>query len=419
MEDKTTFQQIIVGAGWSGLTAGIYSNRSPMILESAPAAGGRARSLKHEDDLDNGQHIAIGAYHKLLATMRKIGIDPDSAFDIRQFKLKFIEGLELTLNNKPIYRLSNILRFLRNKTMSLSEKYLLIKLVYRLFKLSLLRNFDKYNDSLKDFLQGYDARFLHKFILPVTLATMNVDIKNCSLEIFHRLCVESFCKKDHMQLLLPKKDLSKIFVQPAVNYIERQGGRLKYNTRVQKITKVGEHFVLQCKEQTLTAKSVIFALPPWSLSKIEGIDSFLQVDLKHFQPQPITTIYIKFNKHINISAMQGSIDLNSQWFFNRKFCGHPDCLSIVISNNYNNFMGLSKEEKRTLILKELSFINDAQLEILDLKIITEKKATFLPTPNIEKIRSQVCSIEPNIKFIGDWSNTKLPATLEGAIRSAM
>jgi uncharacterized protein with NAD-binding domain and iron-sulfur cluster len=55
--------------------------------------------------------------------------------------------------------------------------------------------------------------------------------------------------------------------------------------------------------------------------------------------------------------------------------------------------------------------------VLNWTIIKEKRATFIPTPEIEAIRKHISSPFENLFLAGDWTNTSLPATIEGAVLS--
>ncbi len=57
------------------------------------------------------------------------------------------------------------------------------------------------------------------------------------------------------------------------------------------------------------------------------------------------------------------------------------------------------------------------VEVKSFKVIKEKKATFKSTPKSDKARNEVKSALKNLLFVGDWTNTKLPGTIEGAILS--
>jgi uncharacterized protein with NAD-binding domain and iron-sulfur cluster len=50
-------------------------------------------------------------------------------------------------------------------------------------------------------------------------------------------------------------------------------------------------------------------------------------------------------------------------------------------------------------------------------VIKEKRATFTPSPGLEKFRPSVRTAYKNLFLAGDWTATGLPATIEGAILS--
>ena len=49
------------------------------VYESGPVVGGRARRVSSQGhELDNGQHIFVGAYTELFRLMRVVGVPPDA-----------------------------------------------------------------------------------------------------------------------------------------------------------------------------------------------------------------------------------------------------------------------------------------------------------------------------------------------------
>ncbi len=51
------------------------------------------------------------------------------------------------------------------------------------------------------------------------------------------------------------------------------------------------------------------------------------------------------------------------------------------------------------------------------RIVKEKRATFAQTPDAEAQRPKTASAYRNLFIAGDWTDTGLPATIEGAVRS--
>ena len=57
----------VIGAGWAGLAAALSlqdRGANVTVFEAAPLPGGRARGVDdiHMGNIDNGQHLMLGAY---------------------------------------------------------------------------------------------------------------------------------------------------------------------------------------------------------------------------------------------------------------------------------------------------------------------------------------------------------------------
>ena len=74
----------VIGGGWAGLAAAVEATSAGhhvTLFEMAPQLGGRARRVNVDGfELDNGQHILIGAYTETLGLMRRVGVDTAQAF---------------------------------------------------------------------------------------------------------------------------------------------------------------------------------------------------------------------------------------------------------------------------------------------------------------------------------------------------
>src|SRR2546428_10062570 len=89
----------IIGAGWAGLAAAVTLAERGVrvtVFEASRSLGGRARRVSIDGvDLDNGQHILIGAYRETLRMMRRGGTDPDEPPLPRPPELRFSDGFHL------------------------------------------------------------------------------------------------------------------------------------------------------------------------------------------------------------------------------------------------------------------------------------------------------------------------------------
>ncbi|MFM8179965.1 MAG: NAD(P)-binding protein, partial [Candidatus Kapaibacterium sp.] len=72
---------VIIGAGMAGISAAIACVRAgatPVVVETKGYVGGRSRSFidaKTGELVDNGQHLLMGCYHRILDLVRTLGTD--------------------------------------------------------------------------------------------------------------------------------------------------------------------------------------------------------------------------------------------------------------------------------------------------------------------------------------------------------
>ena len=117
-------QPIVIGGGWSGLAATVRlaeAGQKPILFEAAKQLGGRARSVKWQDiEIDNGQHLMIGAYQNMLDLLHRIGIDEKNVFQRKALDLQILDPkfspLHLAAHPKALFKhwLAGIMAFFAN-----------------------------------------------------------------------------------------------------------------------------------------------------------------------------------------------------------------------------------------------------------------------------------------------------------------
>ena len=94
----------IVGAGYAGMAAAVTLAERGVpvaVFESGPVPGGRARRVVSKGtELDNGQHILVGAYSELLRMMRKVGVGDEALLRL-PLDLRYASGFRLRARTLP------------------------------------------------------------------------------------------------------------------------------------------------------------------------------------------------------------------------------------------------------------------------------------------------------------------------------
>ena len=109
--------------------------------------------------------------------------------------------------------------------------------------------------------------------------------------------------------------------------------------------------------------------------------------------------------------MLGVIGGTAEWIFT-----HPDRISVTVSHADRLADGDREALARTFWADICAALHiDAPLPTW--QIVKEKRATFAATPEQDALRPGIRTRWRNLFLAGDWVQTGLPATIEGALRS--
>jgi predicted NAD/FAD-binding protein len=80
--DAAPARVAVVGGGWAGCAAAVTlaaAGHLVTLIEHAPTLGGRARRVvQHGIEVDNGQHVLLGAYRQTLALLADVHRPPEA-----------------------------------------------------------------------------------------------------------------------------------------------------------------------------------------------------------------------------------------------------------------------------------------------------------------------------------------------------
>ncbi len=420
---------IVVGAGLAGMSAALYLAERGVIVELVEAhayIGGRARSFQDEQSgewIDNGQHLLMGCYTNVLHLIDALGTN-DALREQSSLRVVFRER-----GSAPTVFGSNYLGGqlgAAEALMGLSGVSLIAKLKAVALMLRLqLGTRAKPHESARDFLErfGQDSRLIERFWEPLILATLNADSSKVSASLLVEVLRRSILAGGrNASLLIPRKGLSDLF-EGFEQRLASLGGHLRLRCELSELIYRGNTFVAlgTRDEQEIRADAVILAIPPRALKRV-GID----IPLQH---SPIVSVYLWFDRDFVREDFCALLGTTTQWVFNRRqLCTctaeqkerYPGHLSLTISAA----SALAEQSAERIVehcvqeLREV-FSEAAAAKLLHSKVIKERFATVLCSPENERLRPSVYTDVPNRFLAGDWTNTGLPATLEGAAQSGI
>ena len=230
-----------------------------------------------------------------------------------------------------------------------------------------------------------------------------------------------FSHRRNSRIVLPVVPLSRLFADNAETYIRQNGGSIEKGIAVSALL-TGNNSVSGVKlkdGRVFRGDYYISAVPYYSVQRLFAGTGFSGTAL---QPSPIISIHLLFNKPLTEQTFAALLNSPIQWVFNKekifRNASYRGLLSLVISGAHR-YIDVPSEKLVELALRELKkvFPDSSSVKLLCCKVIKERHATFSPQPGVDKFRpSQMTEIK-NLFLAGDWTDTGLPATIEGAVLS--
>ncbi len=411
---------IIIGGGFAGLSAAVHlTNKSKKIelIEASQKLGGRAYSLTDKSTntiIDNGQHIMMGCYRETLNFFEMIGATENLIFQ-EKLKVDFLQSyfrlvpLEVSSKIYPINLLTGLLRY---KAISLKERMILLKFFLMLL-LSSDRDLSKM--TIFDWLnqEKQNEKIRKSFWEILAVGALNTSVYKASAKVFKDILEEIFFRGNKAAtIILPKAGLTETYCNAAARYIQDRRSEISLGEQVNKLISEGNRIkVIETNKRVIKDfKYVISAIPYYNLKKILPSGKIIPDPGLEYSSILTVHIWLKENKLDN--TFYGLIDSDIHWIFN-----HGTHLTLVRSDA-NELIEKSKEEIFEIVKKELyKYCFIEKENIIDYRIIKEKRSTFIPSNEILYKRPGTETKFSNLLLAGDWINTGLPSTIESAVKS--
>lgn len=420
----------VIGAGWAGLSAAFYLDRAGhrvTVFEAARTLGGRARrvhSPRLDSDIDNGQHILLGAYSETLKLIGLLGLDQASVLHAEPLALRSADGsfmLRTPALPAPLHLPAAVLTA---NGLSWREKLLLIKAMMRLRRQHWTVDAQA---TVGDWLaqERQSERAIGRFWRPLCLAALNTSIEQAGAQLLATVLRDSLGgSKLASQVLIPRVDLSQLWPEHLPPSIAIRPG-----TAVRRLVSDAVHVAID--DETFDA-AIVATSPPSALrllrhtSLTAAQEEFL-APLADFEYRPIATLTLKLAHHWNLPQAMLMLDdapekLHfGQWLFERRLFAQdqqlPPMLSIVVSNAGQLANHPPHEVVDAMIeqVRAQTRHHSPMPQVTGHELIVEKRATFAALPAMR--RPTNATPWPRIWLAGDWTDTGYPAVLEGAVRS--
>lgn len=426
----------VVGGGLSGLAASVQlalAGARVVLIEQANKLGGRAYSYidrKTGDVVDNGQHVLVGAYRCTLQYLKTIGTRELLTLP-EDFHLHFHHPEKgfttLTFDSIPA---GAALAFLRYTSLSVNDR---LKLLYAGWQVR--ESNDQHEQTLRRLTvsqwlgtlrQSVEVR--RSFWYPLAISIMNELPDKASAYLFVRSLRHTFFSDNaNAKILLPRVGQTELYVGGAMKIFAQRKTKVLLNTEARSLSfnKGNVTGLVLKNRRRIRAATVVAAVPYYTLPRLlpDAILGQLRLRPERFTSSPIISVHLWFDRPIMDRDFIGLIDRRVQWVFNRRNIMRErdkpeNYVSAIISGGYE-YVDLSKEELVKMAVHDLAtaYPSARRARLTHSVVIKEKRATFSPTNEIEPYRPPQRTSVENLFLAGDWTDTGLPPTIEGAIMS--
>ncbi len=432
----------IVGGGWAGCAAAVtlaQAGRPVTLFEQAATLGGRARRVAVGGaNVDNGQHLLIGAYrqtldliaavhgagragallHRLPLTLAPFGSTPRGSVAMRAWRAP-----------APLHLAAGIAAA---RGLSVRERIALVGAFRRLaragFRTPPLQ-------TVAQCFAGTPARAMDGLWSPLCLAALNTAPERASAQVFANVLREAFAgNAAASDFLIPATDLSALFPDAAARFVAARGGEMRSGTAVRGLRHSSTGVTLHTNRGEEHFGSVIVAVGPHQLAALVGdaaddraagapwADALQQV--RAFAYESITTAWLAYPAPVPLPAPISRLDdAPGQWVFERSGAlaggdprGARSLLAVVISAG-GAHDALDHATLAAQIDAQLRRLAPALPPLAWARVIAERRATYACTPALP--RPAAGRIAPGLHLAGDYTAGPLPPTLEAATRSGV
>jgi squalene-associated FAD-dependent desaturase len=433
---------VVIGAGVAGLRAAVElaaRGARVSVLEAKAVLGGRATAFNDPqtgERVDNGQHVMLGCYHETFAFLRQIGTE-DRVRVQPGLEIDFVDlagersRLSLPGLPTPINFVAGLLDWTalgwrdRIAAMRLAAPIRIAQAGQREEGRGKkpTRIAASPGETVEEWLihNGQTARIREMLWEPLALAALNQSVRVAAAPPFAAVLAQMFGGGPRdASLALPTWPLDQVYAEPARRFIEDRGGEVRIGCPARIHLQHGRVSYVEARGERLEARSVVAAVPWYALVDLFAGDTApvdaIRKAAAATKPSPIASVNLWLNRRILRSPFLGLPGRSMQWVFDKEQMFETETSHItLVSSGADDVMALQNDELTALALRELrEAVPEARsAKVVRASVVRERRATYSLAPG-QPARPPTATEVNGLVLAGDWIDTGLPATIEGA-----
>jgi zeta-carotene desaturase len=255
---------------------------------------------------------------------------------------------------------------------------------------------------------------------PLAVAALNEPADVASAEAFAQVLALMFSDgARNSAIVMPRVPLDQVYAEPARLFIETHRGEVRVNAPAKLIADDRGVSGVRLGDETIACDAVISTVP-WNVFRtlfpvMPAALSPLADEADRIVSRPIVTANLWYDRLVTDEEFVGLPNATIQWVFEKgTTASHLSCIvsgAIELAERSNDEIVATARtdvEERLPKARRASFVRGVA--------VRERHATF-STAQPDTRRPAAVSPLPGFFMAGDWTDTGLPGTIEGAARS--
>ena len=272
--------------------------------------------------------------------------------------------------------------------------------------------------------QGQAPRHIELFWEPLALAALNQPIDEAAVDTFLEVLSRMLGPEaDRASLVVPAVPLDELYAEPARAWLEARGSEVRTRSAA---TIVVEHQRVRgvtVRGERIDAPIVVAGAPWFALPSLFNPPPAALADLlgraRGTAGSPIVTVNLWYDRSVLDDMLIGLPGRVFQWAFDKaRIFGRARSHLSMVSSGAAGVVLKARDELVAIARRELeeAVPRAAGATMVGATAVRERLATFSLAPG-QPARPGTRTAVAGLLLAGDWVDTGLPATIEGAVVS--